>query len=76
MLQRIDYAGLTRGLLARGHTTASLARAVGLSQPSVSRIATGRTQSVSGEVALRLIQLAGGKVTMPVSVGPAKEGVD
>lgn len=71
MPPRIDYASLTKSLLARGYTTASLARVIGLSQPSVSRIATGHTQSVSGDVALRLIQLAGGQVTMPDDLSQA-----
>jgi transcriptional regulator with XRE-family HTH domain len=65
MLQRIDYAKLTRSLLARGYTTKSLGVELGLSQPSVSRLANGLVESVSADVAFRLIKLVGGQVLIP-----------
>jgi transcriptional regulator with XRE-family HTH domain len=70
MLQRIDYPRLAAVLLARGYTTASLARELGMTQPSVSRLARGLTRSVRGDVALKLITLAGGSVVAP-AVEPA-----
>lgn len=60
-----DYGALTRGLLGRGYTTRELGLAVGLSQPSVSRLATGRTKAISADVALRLIRLVGGQILLP-----------
>ena len=60
-----DYAAMVRALLAGGQTTHSLARLLGISQPSVSRLATGRTRELGGDVAVRLIRLAGGSVVLP-----------
>ena len=69
MLQRIDqpvdFAHLARVLLRGGHTTASLAKAVGLSQPSISRLTSGRTKTLNADAAIRLIELAGGRVSLP-----------
>jgi transcriptional regulator with XRE-family HTH domain len=65
MLQRIDFGLLARRVLATGYTTASLGRAIGLSQPSVWRLANGKTGTVSADVAMQLIQLAGGRVEIP-----------
>ena len=76
MLERIDYSRLVKGLLTSGYTTGALARAVGLTQPSISRIATGKQLSVSGDVALRLITLAGGEVSLPVSARPQEAQKD
>ena len=67
MLQRIDFASLARQLLKdRRYTTHSLGKAVGLSQPSVSRLAAGKTTSVSADVGINLILLAGGSVQVPL----------
>jgi predicted XRE-type DNA-binding protein len=52
-------------LIRGGHTTKSIGAAIGLSQPSVSRLATGRTGRLNADAALRLIELAGGKVDLP-----------
>ena len=66
MHQDIDIPALVRRALANGHTTASLGRAVGLSQPSVSRLATGKTRPPkSMSVALRLVSEVGGQVILP-----------
>lgn len=66
MEQDIDIPALVRRALAMGHTTASLGRAVGLSQPSVSRLATGKTRPPNAmRVALRLVAEVGGQVTLP-----------
>jgi len=66
MLQRIDFAKLTRVLLQSGrYTTASLGRELGVTQPSISRLANGKTRSVSADVGIGLIVLAGGRVEMP-----------
>lgn len=66
MHQDIDIPSLVRRALASGHTTASLGRAVGLSQPSVSRLATGKTRPPKAmSVALRLVSVVGGSVTVP-----------
>lgn len=65
MLQRIDFGRLARSLLRRGYTTASLGRAIGLTQPSISRLATKQTKSVSAQVGVELIRLAGGTVIVP-----------
>jgi len=66
----IDFAALTKALLAGGHTTKSLGALLGTSQPSVSRLANGKVRSVSAAVAVRLIVLAGGEVKLPE---PGKE---
>jgi hypothetical protein len=65
MLQRIDFGRLVRALLQRGYTTASLGQAIGLTQPSVSRLATNVTKDVSAQVGVELIRLAGGTVILP-----------
>jgi transcriptional regulator with XRE-family HTH domain len=65
MHESIDFGNLARAILARGYTTRQLGDAVGLSQPSVSRLATGKTGEVSAQVGLRLIKLAGGRVELP-----------
>lgn len=81
MHQRIDdqpdYASMVKALLEGGHTTHSLAMALGLSQPSVSRLATGRTSELGGNAAVKLIRLAGGEVNLPfleTSQAGAQEG--
>lgn len=75
MQQSIDLAGLANHLLKeQGHTTRSLARELGISQPSASRLASGRTKSVSADVAMRLIRLCGGAVEVPQL--PAAEARD
>lgn len=66
MHESIDLAVLANHLLKeRKYTTRSLAHALGISQPSASRLASGRTKSVSADVAIRLIRLCGGAVRMP-----------
>lgn len=65
MRESIDCGQLVRHLLKAGHTTKSLGQAVGLSQPSISRISSGRTKNSSAETVVKLIQLAGGEVKLP-----------
>lgn len=65
MHRRINFAAIAKHLIEQGATTRGLGRAIGLSQPSVSRLAAGRWQSVSADVALRLIECAGGTVQVP-----------
>ena len=65
MRQRIDLQAIARRLLAAGYTTRTLGEAIGLSQPSVSRLATGVTRDIDAQAALRLIELAGGKISVP-----------
>ena len=65
MQERIDFARLARQLMARGHTTKNLGAQIGLSQPSVSRLATGKTTSISADVAVQLIYAAGGRIEVP-----------
>jgi predicted XRE-type DNA-binding protein len=67
MQERIDYQSLARAVLDRGMTTAALGRAIGLSQPSVSRLATGKVRNLSAEAGVRLIKLAGGVVSVPTA---------
>jgi len=67
MHPRIDLQQLARHCLANGHTTYSLAKAIGVSQPSVSRLSTGRTRDIDAQAALRLIELAGGQIYMPAA---------
>jgi hypothetical protein len=62
--QEFDLRPLARALLTRGHTTASLGHAIGLSQAAVSRFTSGKTHSIGSSPALRLIVLAGGKVEL------------
>lgn len=38
---------------------------IGLSQPSVSRLATGRTARMNANAAFRLIEMAGGRIELP-----------
>lgn len=66
MQQRINYADLAKRLLARGYTTKRLGAAIGLSQPSVSRLANGRTSGISADAGIALICLVGGHVHVPV----------
>ena len=65
MLQRIDIPELVNRLLAKGYTTKALGDALGLSQPSVSRLARGCTESTSADVMVRLINLVGGEIRVP-----------
>jgi hypothetical protein len=78
MLQRItgdiDCGALARHLLRGGFTTKELGAKIGLAQPSVSRLATGKTKVVSSTVALNLIRLAGGQVLMPPVEHPGNSG--
>lgn len=71
MLERIDYSALARRLIAQGHTTGSIARAIGVTQPSVSRVSSGKTKALSADAAIRLIRMAGGVVTLPDDCAPA-----
>jgi hypothetical protein len=69
MHPRIDFAALARRVLASGYTTKALGLRIGLSQPAVSRLANGRTRSVSAEAAVELIHVAGGSITLPPDEG-------
>jgi transcriptional regulator with XRE-family HTH domain len=60
-----DYSAMVRALLGQGHTTRSLAGLLGISQPSVSRLARGHTRELGGDAAIKLIRLAGGEVRLP-----------
>jgi hypothetical protein len=66
MRPSIDFAALAKRVLKQGHTTYTLGRELGLSQPAVSRLASGRTRSISADAAIGLIYLAGGAVLLPV----------
>lgn len=66
MHQDIDFPRLAAWLVKSGRfTTASLGREIGLSQPAVSRLATGKTSDIGAAAALRLIRVAGGRVEVP-----------
>lgn len=65
MPESINFAALAKRALGAGLTTAELGRQIGLSQPGVSRLATGKTKSVSADVAVKLIQVVGGSVHVP-----------
>lgn len=65
MQQRIDLQAIAKRLLAAGHTTGSIAKQIGVSQPSVSRLATGQTSTLNADAAMRLIVMAGGRVEAP-----------
>lgn len=65
MLQRIDCPELVRRLLAKGYTTKALGDEIGLSQPSVSRLARGCIKSTSADVMEKLIHLVGGEIRVP-----------
>lgn len=76
MHQGIDLSKIARDLLERRHyTTKTLGEAIGLSQPSVSRLASGKTKEIGAHSALKLIALAGGTVKGPegVQTQPAGE---
>jgi transcriptional regulator with XRE-family HTH domain len=57
MPESINFSTLAKRALAEGLTTAELGRQIGLSQPAVSRLATGKTKSVAADVAIRLINV-------------------
>ena len=79
MRPRIDFPALARCCVSqRGFTTKSLAEAIGVSQPAASRLAAGKSKSVGADAAIRLIELAGGKVCIPdiAAPGPASNGTD
>jgi hypothetical protein len=72
MHQGINLCEIARDLLERRlYTTKSLGDAIGLSQPSVSRLASGKTKEIGAYPALKLIELAGGTVKPPAA--PAAE---
>ena len=60
----INFSTLARKALD-GRTTAEVGRLIGLSQPSVSRLANGRTADVAASVGVRLIELVGGRIELP-----------
>ena len=70
MPESIDFPSLARRALGAGLTTAQLGRQIGLSQPGVSRLATGKTKNVSADVAMRLIAVVGGSVNVPQQPEP------
>lgn len=62
MHKSIDFAALARGLLrSGGYTTKTLGEAIGLSQPAVSRLASGKTGEIGAQAGVRLIELVAGK---------------
>lgn len=65
MHQSIDYRSIAQQLIERGYTTQSIAKAIGVSQPSVSRLGSGKTAALGADAAVRLIVLAGGRVQLP-----------
>jgi transcriptional regulator with XRE-family HTH domain len=66
MHQGINLGRVARDLIQRRlYTTKTLGEAIGLSQPSVSRLARGLTKEIGASSALKLIALAGGTVTLP-----------
>lgn len=65
MRNSIDCATLVKSLLLSGYTTKSLGAEVGLSQPSISRLASGRTRRTHSDAFQRLVELAGGQVQLP-----------
>lgn len=67
MPESINFSTLAKRALAEGLTTAELGRQIGLSQPAVSRLATGKTKSVAADVAIRLINVVGGSVHVPAA---------
>ncbi len=76
MHKGINLSEIARDLLDRRlYTTKSLADAIGLSQPSVSRLANGKTKEIGAYPALRLIELAGGNVSPPAEAAAAGESV-
>lgn len=68
----LDFGAVARSLLSQGYSTRTLGEKVGLSQPSVSRLASGRTRNMSSEAAVRLIYLAGGRIELPPAVASAE----
>lgn len=65
MRQRIDFPALARLVLQRGYTTKRLGDEIGMSQPSISRLARARGVSINADAGVQLIRLAGGVVTLP-----------
>lgn len=65
MHPRIDFSALARHALEMGFTTRGLGLRIGLSQPAVSRLTTGRTREIGAHAALGLIRLVGGRVELP-----------
>lgn len=72
-MHAVDYSALVRRLLASGRTTVALAAELGVSQPAVSRLASGKQRALHADAALRLIEIAGGSVVLPEA--PAFEAV-
>lgn len=64
MPECINFSGLAN-LALKDRTTGELGQLIGLSQPSVSRLASGRTADVSARVGIKLIDLVGGRITLP-----------
>ena len=61
----VDYRAMAVALLQSGHNTVTLARELGLSQASVSRLSSGKQSTLTADAALRLIRLAGGTIELP-----------
>lgn len=68
MHESITIPDLVKRLLAAGETTKSLALRLGVSQPTVSRIATGETRDTSWNLGVRIWQAAGGGLTPPPAI--------
>lgn len=59
------FQTVAQHLISSGFTTYSLARAMGVSQPTASRLASGKRTNINAEAGLRLIRAAGGDVRFP-----------
>jgi transcriptional regulator with XRE-family HTH domain len=68
MHESITIPGLVKQLLSAGETTKSLAVKLGVSQPTVSRLATGETRDTSWGIGVRIWLAAGGQLTPPTEV--------
>lgn len=64
MPQCINFSHLAN-LALKNRTTGELGQLIGLSQPSVSRLASGRTADISARVGIKLIDVVGGRITLP-----------
>lgn len=76
MHESITIPELVKQLLAAGETTKSLALRLGVSQPTVSRIATGETRDTSWLLGVRIWQAAGGQLVLPEMIATKQETRD
>jgi plasmid maintenance system antidote protein VapI len=61
----IDYPKAMGYLKRRGKSQHEIARELGADQATVHRLAKGKTQDTTGRMALKLIQVLGGQITLP-----------